>query len=283
MIYSDSHNDFLTQLSLKEREEYLEKCRMSGVKTMSSAIFTTNKVYTLRDLRVFKNEIKRLSQKYKINLLFSIEDIAFLEVEELENFCNLRPFSVTLTWNEKNKFAGGAKTKFGLSSLGKIAVEMLENCGILIDTAHMSKQTFEDFIKISKRPIFNSHSNIYSLHKNERNLTDDQIKIIVDTNGFWGITLYDEFIKGEKVSVKDVALQFDYLIKKFGHKNFGFGTDFYGIDENRLPEGIRSYEDLNKVLDELKKLGHSDEIIECLAYKNFADFLTRLKIFQSKD
>ena len=100
--------------------------------------------------------------------------------------------------------------------------------------------------------------------------------MIVKSNGYLGLTIYDKFVGKEgKVDSKTIALQFDYLIKKFGYKNFGFGTDFYGIDTNNLPKDIKSYEDIEKIARELKKLGYSEKIIECITYKNYEDFLKR--------
>lgn len=274
---ADSHNDFMTKITAKEKDCYLSQCQKVGVKIISCAIFTSNLKLCIDDLYNFKNEIVKLKNKYKdIFLLFSIEDIGFIHEEDIDKFIKLRPISCTLTWNFDNHLAGGALGKNGITKLGKKIISDLEKNNIFIDTAHLNKKSFWEFSKITTKPIYNSHSNIYDLKRHKRNLTDKQIEMIVKSKGYLGLTIYDKFVGKEgKVDSKTIALQFDYLIKKFGYKNFGFGTDFYGIDTNNLPKDIKSYEDIEKIARELKKLGYSEKIIECITYKNYEDFLKR--------
>ena len=274
---ADSHNDFMTKITAKEKDCYLSQCQKVGVKIISCAIFTSNLKLCIDDLYNFKNEIVKLKNKYKdIFLLFSIEDIGFIHEEDIDKFIKLRPISCTLTWNFDNHLAGGALGKNGITKLGKKIISDLEKNNIFIDTAHLNKKSFWEFSKITTKPIYNSHSNIYDLKRHKRNLTDKQIEMIVKSKGYLGLTIYDKFVGKEgKVDSKTIALQFDYLIKKFGYKNFGFGTDFYGIDTNNLPKDIKSYEEIEKIARELKKLGYSEKIIECITYKNYEDFLKR--------
>lgn len=274
---ADSHNDFMTKITAKEKDCYLSHCQKVGVKIISCAIFTSNLKLCIDDLYNFKNEIVKLKNKYKdIFLLFSIEDIGFIHEEDIDKFIKLRPISCTLTWNFDNQLAGGALGVKSITKFGEEVIHKLENENIFVDTAHMNKKSFWKFCKLTKKPIYNSHSNIYELKRHKRNLTDKQIEMIVKSNGYLGLTIYDKFVGKEgKVDSKTIALQFDYLIKKFGYKNFGLGTDFYGVDTNNLPKDIKSYEEIEKIARELKKLGYSEKIIECITYKNYEDFLKR--------
>lgn len=274
---ADSHNDFMTKITAKEKDCYLSHCQKVGVKIISCAIFTSNLKLCIDDLYNFKNEIVKLKNKYKdIFLLFSIEDIGFIHEEDIDKFIKLRPISCTLTWNFDNQLAGGAFGGKSITKFGEEVIHKLENENIFVDTAHMNKKSFWKFCKLTKKPIYNSHSNIYELKRHKRNLTDKQIEMIVKSNGYLGLTIYDKFVGKEgKVDSKTIALQFDYLIKKFGYKNFGLGTDFYGVDTNNLPKDIKSYEEIEKIARELKKLGYSEKIIECITYKNYEDFLKR--------
>lgn len=274
---ADSHNDFMTKITAKEKDCYLSQCQKVGVKIISCAIFTSNLKLCIDDLYNFKNEIVKLKNKYKdIFLLFSIEDIGFIKESDIKKLIKLRPICCTLTWNFDNQLAGGALGGKSITKFGEEVIHRLENENIFVDTAHMNKKSFWKFCKLTKKPIYNSHSNIYELKRHKRNLTDKQIEMIVKSNGYLGLTIYDKFVGKEgKVDSKTIALQFDYLIKKFGYKNFGLGTDFYGVDTNNLPKDIKSYEEIEKIARELKKLGYSEKIIECITYKNYEDFLKR--------
>ena len=189
---------------------------------------------------------------------------------------NLHPLSATLTWNNPNQFAGGAHSRNGLTTLGKECVKILEKKGVLIDTAHLSRSAFYEVAKITTFPIYNSHSNIFSLKRNSRNLTDKQMDLIVESNGFLGVTFYDKFISSKEVSCMDVARQFDYAIKKFGYNNIGIGSDLYGIEPQHLPLDLSGYSQLDNLENALKKLGYDEKVTKKLFYENFQAFLKRV-------
>lgn len=271
----DAHNDFLTtEKNPQKREKIVEDFLNCKAKLISCAIFTTEIKPTIKQIFDYSKQIKKYNEKYNGNFLLSFEDLGFLK-NELSELINLRPISATLGWNWNNQFIGGALDNGGLTKLGKQTIVLLEKNNIFVDCAHMNRKSFYQFIKISKKPIYCSHSNVNALHRHKRNLTNNQIKKIVETNGYLGITIYQDFISNKKISSKDIAKQFHYLIQHFGYNNFGFGTDFYGIDRDKLPTDISNYKDLNNIKIWLKRFGYKDSDIQKLFYKNYQNFLTR--------
>lgn len=276
MKICDSHTDFLTEIKERsERESYVK-----GIKSVANyiccSVFTTNSTVCLQDVENCKREIDFYNKKFKTKFLLTIEDLGFVKTkDELFNLVKLKPFSVTLTWNKLNQFAGGARTNKGLTKLGIKTIKLLEENNILVDTAHLSRKAFDQFAKITTKPIFNSHSNLNVLHEHKRNLTDEQIKEIFGSGGFVGLTIYEKFISDKKITAKDVAKQIDYVIKLVGYNNVGFGTDLYGIDEQFLPLNINSYHNFKQIAEELKKLNYSNKIIKAVFYKNFENFINK--------
>lgn len=276
MKLCDAHTDFLTEIKDKdEREKYVKSIKKIAGR-ISCAVFTTNSTICLKDVENFKRELEYYNKKYHTKFFLSIEDLGFIKsVEELYELIKLKPISVTLTWNNENQFAGGAHTNKGLTKFGIEVIRILEENNVLIDTAHLSRKAFGEFSKITTKPIYNSHSNSNSLHRHKRNLTDKQIQKIVEGGGFFGLTFYQKFISNEKITMKDVANQFDYLIKKFGYKNFGLGTDLYGIKKEFLPIDFNNYFDIKKLIKELKKLNYSKKIISEVVYNNYKKFIKK--------
>ncbi len=274
LLLSDSHTDFLTSISdCADREKYIASIANCS-NTISCAVFTSEHHPSLKDLQFYVNEIAYLSKKYNINLIFSIEDLGFIKNnKDLINLIKLKPFSTTLTWNYKNQYAGGTNSNSGLTPLGIKTVNLLESNSILIDTAHLSKQSFDEFVEITKFPIFNSHSNIENLYHHERNLDYNRIKKIVNSNGYLGLTIYNKFISNSEIDCYNIAYQFDYLITNFGANNFGFGTDLYGFDNNHLPTDIKNFNDLIKISSRLLEMGHCLHDVEKIMHRNFSDFV----------
>lgn len=275
MIYfSDCHTDFMTELNEKEdREKYIKFIKYCGGDFINCAVFTTEKKQSLTQLIMYKEEIEEYKEKYNVNLFLTLEDISIFNENNLCDLIFLHPLAVTLTWNYSNQFAGGALSKDGITKLGRKTIERLEENNILIDCAHLNRKSFYQFCNITKFPIFVSHSNVYSLHKKERNMTDKQIEKIVLSGGFLGLTFYQDFISNKKISSKDIANQFDYLIKNFGSDNFGLGTDFFGFDKNKYPADILSYKDLFNLQIALFEKGYKKEIVDKLFFDNYKKFL----------
>lgn len=274
LLLSDSHTDFLTSIpNSADREKYIASIANCS-STICCAVFTTEHHFSLQELREYIDEITYLSKKYNISLIFSVEDLGFVKNKtDLINLVKLKPFSATLTWNYENQYAGGSNSHSGLTKLGIETINFLEDNNILVDTAHLSKQSFDEFVKISRLPLFNSHSNIENLYHHKRNLDYDQIKKIVDSNGYLGLTIYNKFISDSTINYWDVAYQFDWLIKNFGANNFGFGTDLYGFDNSYLPTNVKNFNDLIKVSSALLKMGHCLKNVEKIMYDNFSNFV----------
>ena len=271
----DSHTDLITALNESEQIEFF-RTLPKNVKMLNCAVFTTDDNLILQDIVKYKQQFDNLQLLTQCKLLFSVEDIASIPLSELDEFITLQPFCCSLTWNYANKYAGGALSTGGLTKEGIKAIEKLESNNIIVDTAHLNRQSFWEFCQFTSKPILNTHCNIDALFPHPRNLTDWQIQKIVDSNGFIGITIYEKFISQGKISAKDIALQFDYLIKNFGYLNFGLGSDLFGINKNSLPSDIKSHSELSLIGDELEKLGYSQQIIECIMYKNYLRFLRLL-------
>lgn len=271
---ADAHTDLLTALKPAQQIVFIHNLP-TNVKALNLAVFTTDNNLSITGVEKLKNQVEDLQQHTKTHLLFSVEDIGPIKPNEIETLIKLKPFCVSLTWNYKNQYAGGAFSTSGITKYGKDIIKKLEENNIIIDSAHLNRKSFWQFTKITTKPILCTHANINSLFNHQRNLTDKQIKRIIESNGFIGITLYEKFISNTKISAKDVATQFDYLIKKFGHKNFGFGTDFFGINKTNLPKDTKTYENLQLIAIELKKLGYNNETINCIFNNNFTNFLKR--------
>lgn len=285
-MIADAHNDFLTAEKDKtKRAKLVEKFVSQGVEVLNCAVFTTEQNLNIADVEAFKKEVEEYNHKYNVDgkqicqFLLSIEDIGFVQSkEDLKRLIKLKPVSVTLTWNKNNQFAGGAQDGGGLTKLGKEMVLVLEENNILVDTAHLNKKSFWQFTKITNKPIYCSHANVYALHPHKRNLTNKQILAIKKSGGYLGLTIYQDFISNNKITSQDIANQFKYLCLNFGYKNFGFGTDFYGIAPRKLPQDITNYKDLKQVKNKLKTVDILATNSAYITHKNYIYFLSHLNI-----
>lgn len=123
------------------------------------------------------------------------------DLEKLEHFYNRGVRYVGLTWNTSTNWATSArdetekpKMKKGLTAFGEKVIRRMNELGMIIDLSHVGETTFWDVMKITKKPVIASHSAVWSLCRNRRNLKDEQLKAIAKNGGAVFITFVPSFL-----------------------------------------------------------------------------------------
>ena len=62
-----------------------------------------------------------------------------------------------------------------------------EKLGVIIDLAHINPAGFEEILSITTKPPVVSHTNVRSYYDIERNISDEQIKMIGERRGVIGV------------------------------------------------------------------------------------------------
>jgi membrane dipeptidase len=165
----------------------------------------------------------------KIAGMLAIEGGHMIEndLNKLEYFYDRGARYMTLTWNNSTDWASSSfdessnpdlKQK-GLSKFGKQVIKRMNLLGMMVDVSHAGEQTFWDVLETSTKPVFASHSNVYSLCPNHRNLKDEQIKAIAEQGGtihvnFYSAFLDKSFMKKKDDFIADHKTEFEELLKK---------------------------------------------------------------------
>lgn len=91
-----------------------------------------------------------------------------------------------------------------------------------------------EILQQSKKPVLNSHSNVYTLHEHPRNIPDDILDLFPPNGGVVGVSVYAPFLSNDiEVSMDMYLEQIDYLINRIGEDHVGVGTDRHGIPRNK--------------------------------------------------
>lgn len=296
----DTHSDTLTEI-FNKKENLYENCLHIDIKRMKKyssycqffACFTepenkeNAKGYALSAFSYFKDEILKnheyiglaknfkeycdLKNAGKIAAFFSMENADAIEdISDVDLFYDLGVRLMSLTWNFDNNLASGVlgdRTR-GVTDFGKRIIKRMEEKNIILDVSHLNEKSFWDVSDISNNTFIASHSNAYSICDNPRNLTDEQFLEIKARDGFVGINFYPLFITGEKrAKISDILKMIEYFLSLGGENIIGFGCDFDGVDY--LPDGILGVESMEKVFNEMAKIGYSKELMDKIAHKNF--------------
>lgn len=216
-------------------------------------------------------DIDQLEDK-QIGALLTVEggDILEGDLANLRIIHRLGVRLMTLTWNHRNEICDGImeiNSKSGLSNFGISVVREMNELNMIIDVSHISVQGFWDVIEHSKDPIIASHSNARALCHHPRNLDDEQIRAIANTDGLIGINFYPPFLSDSKGSLDDIIRHIDYISGLVGVDVVGFGSDFDGIDQ--LPEGINGSQDFPKIIDRLLRLNYLEYDVKKICSGNY--------------
>ena len=268
-LISDSHNDFLTSNECN-LEKLNSEFKKNNVALCNAILFSKDKNFSIHKARQLKEKISKYSY-LKQHCIFSFENLNFLTSNEIEKLIEFKPFSCSLTWNYKNQFACGAQDYGGLTYKGKHLIKQLIKNKIMIDTAHLNRQSFWQIINYIDMPLFNSHT-CFNLTEHRRNLDIEQIKAIVDSKGFVGITFVSSFLTNNKTcTIDDVYKNIDSIVQKFGVDNVGIGSDFYGT--KNLPSELKNYFDFKKLFDSFTQHGYKKQDITKIISLNFNNFV----------
>ena len=267
----DLHNDYFLQMPRdSQKKGYIIKQNLA--ENIISALWTSE-LSEVESFEMLNRACEFVNNHEK--LFLGVEDLHFLNKNNLLDFVKFKPIYAGLTWNTCNALAGGAHESGKLTSFGKQVVKKLNDNNIVVDMAHLNENSFLDVARVSDRPYFCSHTACYSLCNNPRNLKDYQIKMICDSGGLIGLCLVSDFLNGTKKSyAEDIICHIDYFACHFGIDNLAIGTDFYGT--KHLPKGVKSYNNLIKAISNgLLKMGYTEKAINKILYENASLFFKK--------
>ena len=146
---------------------------------------------------------------------------------------------VTLTHSNTNSWADAstdAPRWGGLNRLGRELVAEMNRLGVLVDLSHVSDDTFEDALAVTRAPVLLSHSSCRALHRHARNVSDDMLRAIAGNGGVVMINYFAPYLGSGRVDLDDVLDHVQHAAEVAGVDHVGLGSDFDGVP--RLPAGL---------------------------------------------
>jgi membrane dipeptidase len=138
----------------------------------------------------------------------------------------------SLTWNRRTMMADGIgerDTDGRLTTLGVDTVRSLEERGIVVDVSHLSEAGFFHLAEVATKPFVASHSSCRDLTDHPRNLTDRQLQLMRQLDGFVAVNAFGPFLTGTGTPSVDHYLDHvEHALSVMGEDSVGFGTDFIG-------------------------------------------------------
>lgn len=192
--------------------------------------------------------------------------------------------SLGLVWSRPNAYGFGVPFRFpdspdtgpGLTEAGCQLVRECNRLGILVDLSHINERGFWDTTRISEAPLVASHSAAHALCPSTRNLTDEQLDAIRDSDGLVGVNFEVSALRTDGQDEPDTPLavlvdHIDHLVDRMGLQRVAFGSDFDGAT---MPRELGDVSGLLKVLAALYERGYGKDALRKLAYENWLRVLS---------
>nr|WP_232619244.1 membrane dipeptidase [Acetomicrobium sp. S15 = DSM 107314] len=179
----------------------------------------------------------------------------------------------SLTWNDDNTLASGCGSDkdYGVTTLGKKALKIMEELGIVVDAAHASPKSFWDIVEGFERTVLISHGNVYALCRHRRNFTDDQLKAVAERNGLIGLSTVKKFLKENgEASAEDLIRHISYAADLVGIEYVALGLD---IDYRENSRGTLPLEEVSSLERGLLEAGYSKAEAEAVLHGNWERLL----------
>lgn len=202
------------------------------------------------------------------------------DIKNIRMFKDMGVNYITLchSWDNDicNSSTNTADASKGLTSFGRKVVKEMNKQGVLIDLSHASEGTFWDVVKLSKDPVFASHSGVMALCKSDRNLTDEQLRALAKNGGVIQICIFKRYQndKPEEASIIDVVRHIDHAVKVAGIDHVGIGSDF---DGGGGLLGCNGDNDMINITVHLLEMGYTEEDLRKIWGGNFFRILTQVR------
>ncbi|HKS31207.1 MAG TPA: dipeptidase [Chthoniobacterales bacterium] len=136
-------------------------------------------------------------------------------------------------------FAAAGSPPDGLTTLGREFVAECDRLGILLDLAHINAAGFEEICALTNRPVIVSHTNARRFHDVERNISDNQIKMIGARGGVIGINAILVSPNKEEATLDRYIDHIEHVANLIGIDGVGMGFDFCEFLWRQMPAAER--------------------------------------------
>ena len=227
---------------------------------------TLDKNSDLAELAVHSGDAKKLEALDKRAIYIGIENGFAMgrDLSMVQTYYDLGARYITLCHSGNNDICdsstGGDPLHHGLSDFGKQVVAEMNRLGIMVDVSHISDEAFFDVVETSVVPVIASHSCTRALCDHPRNMSDEMLLKLKETNGVIQITLVSSFVK-EREDNEAMQQEYTLLEEKYGDIDV-LSPDSLGLYREERAKIREKYPRVYATVSDL--VDHIDHVVELI-------------------
>jgi len=183
-------------------------------------------------------------------------------------------------------YGHGTDDEGPLTPKGRELLKEMERLGIILDVTHLCDESFRDALDHYSGPLWASHHNCRALANWNRQLTDDQIRELIQRGAVIGMAFDAIMMVHGWTHLRSVPQEFGLTMEKIidhidhicqiagNARHVGIGTDLDGgYGKEQTPMDLDSIADIQSLAKPLAGRGYSQEDIDGIFSGNFLRFL----------
>ncbi len=190
-------------------------------------------------------DIDRANKENKTAIFFGFQNCSPIEddINLVEKVHQLGCRFMQLTYNNQSLLATGCyeKVDSGVTNFGREVIREMNRVGLVVDMSHSAEKSTLDAIEFSEKPIAITHANPSFWHPAKRNKSSDLLKILSDSGGMLGLSLYPHHLKDNTNCTLD---SFCEMVAKTAEimdvKKIGIGSDLCLDHPDTVVEWMRN-------------------------------------------
>ena len=190
-------------------------------------------------------DIDKANKENKTAIFFGFQNCSPIEddINLVEKVHQLGCRFMQLTYNNQSLLATGCyeKVDSGVTNFGREVIREMNRVGLVVDMSHSAEKSTLDAIEFSEKPIAITHANPSFWHPAKRNKSSDLLKILSESGGMLGLSLYPHHLKDNTNCTLD---SFCEMVAKTAEimdvKKIGIGSDLCLDHPDTVVEWMRN-------------------------------------------
>ncbi len=185
-----------------------------------------------------------------------------------------------------NRYVGGTGTENGFNDAGIDLLRAMEDAGMILDVTHLSDEAFWEAMSLYDGAIIASHHNCRALVPHQRQLSDEQIRALIQRDAVIGAAfdvwmLIPEWsfrqVSNRAASIATVAEHIDHVCQIAGDSlHAAIGSDLDGgFGREASPYDLDTIADVQKIADALAERDFDEDDIANVMHQNWLRVLRR--------
>ena len=190
-------------------------------------------------------DIEKANSEKKTAIFFGFQNCSPIEddIGLVEKVHELGCRFMQLTYNNQSLLATGCyeKVDSGVTNFGREVIKEMNRVGVVVDMSHSAEKSTLDAIELSEKPIAITHANPSFWHAVKRNKSSELLKILSDSGGILGLSLYPHHLKDNtNCTIESFCEMVARTADIMNIKNIGIGSDLCLNQPDEVVEWMRN-------------------------------------------